>query len=54
MAKCYGFDGWLVNIEVVSINVSDKDWADGIPLKEMLAQLKDGLKTPSSDGKLIW
>ena len=53
MAACYGFDGYLMNIEV-AIGVSDDVWDGGKALETLLDQLKEGLKSLPSGGKVIW
>lgn len=53
MAICYGFDRWLINIEV-SVGVSTSRWNRGEALKAFLNQLREGLKILPSGGKVIW
>ena len=54
MAVTYGFDGWLINIETDQIDVSDEVWSNGLPLAGFLKQLRGGLKSLPSGGKVIW
>jgi endo-beta-N-acetylglucosaminidase D len=53
MAACYGFDGWLMNVET-DINVDDSVWDGGKALEAFLTQLRGGLKSLPSGGKVIW
>lgn len=53
MAACYGFDGYLMNIEVAT-GVSTKVWDGGKALEAFLNQLREGLKSLPSGGKVIW
>ena len=53
MAAYYGFDGWLMNVEV-TIGVSSEVWDDGKALEAFLNQLKEELKDLPSGGKVIW
>ena len=51
MAACYGFDGWLINIEV---ETADPAWDEGKSLETLLDQLRNGLRSLPSGGKVIW
>ena len=51
MAACYGFDGWLINVEST---IASEDWAGGDSLKALLDQLKQGLAVLPSGGKVVW
>lgn len=53
MAACYGFDGWLMNIEI-GTGVSTDVWDGGKALEAFLNQLREGLKSLPSGGKVIW
>ena len=60
MAKYYGFDGWLLNLEMDG----SLDWQEGVdykaawnngsPFIAMLTSLKDKLESLPGKGKLIW
>ena len=53
MAACYGFDGWLMNVET-DVKVDSNVWDGGKTLEAFLNQLREGLKSLPSGGKVIW
>lgn len=53
IAACYGFDGWLLNIET-TIAVGDEDWKGGKALELMISQLKTKPSKLPSGGMLLW
>ena len=55
MAICYGFDGWLMNIECsFDVQARPNVWNGGNALMDLLEQLRKGLQTLPSGGKVIW
>ena len=60
MAKHYGFDGWLLNLELHESEewkeglAYKNAWDKGIPFMEMLRSLKRKLESLPGNGKLIW
>ncbi|EXJ55376.1 hypothetical protein A1O7_08303 [Cladophialophora yegresii CBS 114405] len=43
MASCYGFDGWLLNVEAKTYGLDKETWRDGEAMDEFIRKLKEGL-----------